>query len=188
MILEATGVVRAATDELVVELGCGANPAAPTRLGIDRDAAVARQAAAAGVACLVGDAQRIPLADQCVDVLLARGVLHHVPDLGAVLHEAHRVLAPGGRFVILDAMPMPATDYDQMTRELHAQGLPTEPRNGLDPHEVAQQAAAAGFIHVAQASTGRWTHATPPYTSTTFTSHAVTYTLTTAEASPHPRA
>lgn len=178
--------MQAAADELVVELGCGAHPAPPTRLGIDRDRDAARQATEAGVTCLIGDAERIPLADRSVDVLLARGVLHHVQDLNAVLHEAYRVLTPGGRFVILDAVPMPTADYDRMTRQLHAQGLPTEPRNGLDPHDMAQQATEAGFARIVQARTGHWTHATPPYTSTTFTSPAVTYTLTTAAIDPNP--
>ena len=47
-----------------------------------------------------GDAQRLPLADACADVVVAGEVLEHVPDLDAAVGEACRVLRPGGTLVV----------------------------------------------------------------------------------------
>jgi len=44
--------------------------------------------------------QRLPLGDRSVDAILLIEVLHHVPDDGALLAEAARVLRPGGRLLI----------------------------------------------------------------------------------------
>jgi SAM-dependent methyltransferase len=45
---------------------------------------------------LLGSVTAIPLADDCVDVLVCYHVLEHVPDDAAAMHEFARVLAPGG--------------------------------------------------------------------------------------------
>lgn len=45
---------------------------------------------------VVGDAQRLPLADESVDVIISNAVLEHVRDLPATLAEMRRVLKPGG--------------------------------------------------------------------------------------------
>lgn len=44
--------------------------------------------------------ERLPFRDGSVDVVLLIEVLHHVPDDGAVLREAARVLGPSGRLLI----------------------------------------------------------------------------------------
>jgi SAM-dependent methyltransferase len=43
--------------------------------------------------------ETIPLADQSVDIIYARQVLHHTADLPAVLRECHRLLRSGGVFI-----------------------------------------------------------------------------------------
>jgi SAM-dependent methyltransferase len=43
--------------------------------------------------------ERLPLDDDSFDVVFARAVMHHVPDLAAACREFHRVLRPGGRFI-----------------------------------------------------------------------------------------
>jgi SAM-dependent methyltransferase len=162
----------------VLELGCGSNPAPQAHIGIDRDFAAVQAASAsrggdqAAPACLVADALRIPLADGSVSGVLARGMLHHILDLRGILLEVRRVLAPGGTFTVIDAVPMPADRYAELTRYLQARGHPTEPRNGVDPAELRALAEVCGFPQAQWEETGRWQHA-----GEAFTSAALTWTL-----------
>ena len=50
----------------------------------------------------LGDACRLPMGAGLFDAVSVGWGLRNVPDLDAALHEAHRVLRPGGRFVSLD--------------------------------------------------------------------------------------
>jgi SAM-dependent methyltransferase len=165
----------------LLELGCGSNPARHAQIGIDLDLAAVRAARAstagnpAGPVCLVADALQLPFADGSVGGVLARGLLHHMLDLGGILREVGRVLAPGGAFTVIDAVPMPAGRYAELTRYLRARGHPTEPRNGVDPAELSALAAATGFAQAEWEETGRWQHA-----GEAFTSPALTWTLTRA--------
>lgn len=47
----------------------------------------------------VGDAQSLPFPDRAFDVVMARHMLYHVPDIGRAVAEAARVLRPGGYFL-----------------------------------------------------------------------------------------
>lgn len=161
----------------LLELGCGPEPARGTCIGIDLHEDAARAAAATGIPCIVGDARQLPLADRAVDGVLARGVLHHIPDLAVVLTEVRRVLQPDGFLIAVDALPMRAAQYVEMSRQLTAKGLPAEPRNGIDPAELAALATAAGFLPPRWSLSGDWTHATPPYVDHVFASPAVTYKI-----------
>jgi SAM-dependent methyltransferase len=42
------------------------------------------------------DAERLPFADECFDIVYSWGVLHHSPDTPRAFQEVHRVLKPGG--------------------------------------------------------------------------------------------
>jgi ubiquinone/menaquinone biosynthesis C-methylase UbiE len=132
----------------------------------------------AGPVCLVADALRLPLAGGSIGGVLAKGMLHHMLDLRGILREVHRVLAPGGTFTVVDAVPMPAERYAELTRYLRARGHPTEPRNGVDPAELSALAAATGYAQVRWQESGRWQHA-----GEAFTSQALTWTLTRAGVS-----
>lgn len=48
-----------------------------------------------------GDSERLPFPDDSFDIVYSNGVLHHTTDTDAALTEAHRVLKPGGRAVIM---------------------------------------------------------------------------------------
>jgi ubiquinone/menaquinone biosynthesis C-methylase UbiE len=48
-----------------------------------------------------GDAENLPFADGSFDLVYSHGVLHHTPDTPRTIREVYRVLAPGGRAVIM---------------------------------------------------------------------------------------
>lgn len=52
-----------------------------------------------GVEFLAGNAQALPFANACFDVVCARHMLYHVDDVAGALAEAGRVLRPGGKFL-----------------------------------------------------------------------------------------
>ncbi len=51
---------------------------------------------------VTGDMLVLPFGDSCFDVVTTGYGLRNVPDLASAIHEIHRVLAPGGRFLSLD--------------------------------------------------------------------------------------
>jgi ubiquinone/menaquinone biosynthesis C-methylase UbiE len=52
--------------------------------------------------CFVqGDAENLPFADGSFDVVYSHGVLHHTPDTAKTIWEVYRVLASGGRAMIM---------------------------------------------------------------------------------------
>ncbi|MCP5367808.1 MAG: class I SAM-dependent methyltransferase [Hyphomicrobiales bacterium] len=75
-------------------------------LTFDRARSVARKfdlmgADATGCHALQGDAENLPFADGTFDIVYSNGVLHHTLDTGRAVDEVRRVLAPGGRAVIM---------------------------------------------------------------------------------------
>lgn len=50
----------------------------------------------------LGDLEALPLEDGSVDVAVSLAGSHHLPDFEAVWREIHRVLRPGGRFILAD--------------------------------------------------------------------------------------
>lgn len=76
---------------------------AGTRIAVDINPAV-RDMAAPGVTALVSPADDLAdVADGSVDVVFASNFFEHIdrPTILAVMVEAHRVLRPGGRFMVL---------------------------------------------------------------------------------------
>jgi arsenite methyltransferase len=67
-----------------------------------------RAAGAAPIEFRTGDACALPFPDASFDVAVSTQVYEYVEDMGTALAEAHRVLRPGGRLLVLD------TDWDSV--------------------------------------------------------------------------
>ena len=51
---------------------------------------------------IVSDLENIPLSEGSVDKVMAAFVIHEVPDVAKAIHEAKRVLKPGGTLMIVE--------------------------------------------------------------------------------------
>mgnify|MGYP001819988499 CR=1 FL=1 len=114
-------------DERVLDVGCAhggllremaqQNPRWGALVGSDLSpgmvAKALRQRAGGGVLWFVGDAQVLPHPQATFDVVMARHMLYHVPDIGQAVREAARVLVPGGRLLAV-------TNSAQTMPEYHA--------------------------------------------------------------------
>jgi SAM-dependent methyltransferase len=103
-------------DLRVADLGCGdgyltveASRWARTVVGVDRSEAVltraralARRRRATNITWKQGDLEKLPLASGRYDLALLSQALHHAVDPARAIAEAVRILAPGGRVLILD--------------------------------------------------------------------------------------
>jgi ubiquinone/menaquinone biosynthesis C-methylase UbiE len=158
--------------ELVLDAGCGTGwlaaglrRAAPQVrvLGLDLSAGMLGRARAAGAWPLVqADAQRLPLGDAGVDLVVSRGVLHHLPDVPAALAEWRRVLRPAGA-VVITSEPTPTVERHGGTLVRGLLALLRRPLTAEEdfwevasmaanlhvftPAELAAAARAAGFRH-----------------------------------------
>lgn len=62
----------------------------------------AKQTLGNAVRVCSGDALRIPVKDESLDLVICRGGLHHLPDLVGAAREIHRVLKKNGTFLSFD--------------------------------------------------------------------------------------
>lgn len=98
----------------VVDVGCGTGyllarlverEPALVSVGVDPSAAmlrVARRRSIAGATFLEASAENIPLADDSVDTVVSTSAFHYWYDPRQALAEIHRILRPGGLFVLTD--------------------------------------------------------------------------------------
>jgi SAM-dependent methyltransferase len=100
----------------VADLGCGdgylaieASRWASRVIAVDRSPAVltrgqalAKRRRVKNVIWKRGEIERAPIRDESVDVVLLSQALHHAADPSQALAEAVRILAPGGRVLVLD--------------------------------------------------------------------------------------
>ena len=108
---------------VIGDLGCGTgqllpilSAAAGRVIGIDASdemlaAARLRAAALPNVEVRRGSLEALPLDDASLDAAVMMLVLHHVPSPGRALAEAHRVLRPGGRLLVVDMAPHDREEY-----------------------------------------------------------------------------
>jgi ArsR family transcriptional regulator len=69
---------------------------------LTRARAMAARRKVSNVTWKPGDLERLPIRNETIDLALLSQALHHAADPSRALAEAHRILRPGGRVLILD--------------------------------------------------------------------------------------
>jgi SAM-dependent methyltransferase len=107
--------------KVVVDIGCGpgnlyatVGGSPKTLIGIDISPGALKMAKESGYIPLLADAQNLPLADSCADLVVVNATIHHCDDMAKVLAEAARVVKPGGILV---------TDKDAQSTALNLSGI-----------------------------------------------------------------
>lgn len=117
---------------ICLDIGAGV---APYRLDIESafnlGLYVSFDLAASDATTVVGDAARLPLPSASIYIVVSMDVLQHISDVGQVLNEIYRVLAPGG--IVILSFPFSYGECDLvdffrwsvqgMTHELKRHGL-----------------------------------------------------------------
>lgn len=112
-------IAELSKDRIFLDYCCGngdnaqkaAHAGAKLAIGIDISRVsvenATQKAAEAGLAentwFVQGDAENTKLPDNSIDTILCSGALHHL-DLSYAFHELRRVLAPGGRVIVFEAL------------------------------------------------------------------------------------
>ena len=101
---------------------------------LDHTARRARERGIPNVVPQRGDAQELPYPDATFDAAYLNFVLGEIPDGDATLRELRRVLKPGGRLVVGEALPDPhMVPFESLRRRAEAVGLRFERRSGGRP-------------------------------------------------------
>ena len=132
----------------LVDIGTGTGrmielfgPSADHAIGVDRSPEMLRLARAkldgtGGWELRQGDIATLPLSEGSADTVILHQVLHFIPAPEAALAEAARLLAPGGRLLIVDFAPHEREEL--RTQDAHA-------RLGFSDAQIAAWFAAAGL-------------------------------------------
>jgi SAM-dependent methyltransferase len=110
----AIGLAALRPGDRLVDIGCGpgvavhrAHEYGAELVGVDPATVMLRVARArwrrdAGVSWRIGTAESLPVDDGWAQVVWSLATVHHWVDIGAALTEVRRVVAPGGRLVVLE--------------------------------------------------------------------------------------
>lgn len=94
---------------------------------------------------LKGEIEQIPLPDNSVDVVISNCVINLSADKARVLHEAFRVLKPGGRFAVSDVVTRGEIPPQVRNNVLLWIGCVA---GALEENEYRSKLESAGFEHV----------------------------------------
>jgi arsenite methyltransferase len=117
---EALDLAAPTTGEVLVDLGCGRGQdviraagrvgASGKAIGIDRTPGMIDKARASvppflgNVRFACCDLAALEVEDASANVVISNCTINHAPDKAAVYREIHRVLVPGGHFVVSDVI------------------------------------------------------------------------------------
>jgi len=104
-----------------------------------------RKAGIENVEFLKGEIESIPLPDNSVDVIISNCVINLSADKDKVLHEAFRVLKPGGRFAVSDVVTRGAILPEIRQSVLAWVGCIA---GALEENDYRSKLAAAGFEQI----------------------------------------
>jgi ArsR family transcriptional regulator len=133
---------------IVGDLGCGTGqltetiaPFVKQVIAVDGsadmlDAARQRLVEMPNVDIRQGDLESLPIEAGALDAAMLSLVLHYSPDPGRALTEVARVLAPGGRVLVVDMLPHERVEYQQQMGHVWL---------GFAEKQVARLLTGAGF-------------------------------------------
>jgi len=110
----AAGALPLSAGPRVLDVGCGSGQLLGRLIdrepglkltGVDASAPMlgqARRRLGERASLVLGDAQRLPLADGCMDAVASVSLLHFLPEPRRALSEWNRVLKPGGHLLVAD--------------------------------------------------------------------------------------
>lgn len=120
----------------VVDLGCGESPLKPLFSSAARYIRLDRHALDPEVVT-ISDPTSLPLEPGSVDAIIVARMLGDLPDVVASLRELARVLAPGGRILVYEAISYPQHDLPHDCWRVLPEGLRWAARQaGLEVKEV----------------------------------------------------
>ena len=97
----------------VLEVGCGTGhwllllPGTCQVYGLDRSTGMLKQAqqARGNLKLCCGRAEELPFPDQFFDLVYCVNAIHHFEDARAFVHQARRLLRPGGALAVIGSEP-----------------------------------------------------------------------------------
>jgi ubiquinone/menaquinone biosynthesis C-methylase UbiE len=101
---------------------------------------------------LEGNAQELPCADASFDVVACRHAAHHFPDLQQAVREWARVLKPGGKLVLVDAIAPKEPEIDAFLNEIETLRDPSHVRN----HRYSEWSSILEEVGLSVVSTHEW--------------------------------
>lgn len=151
--------------ELVVDLGAGMGPAAVLAVGRGAEVVAVEptpfmrriltlrrlgQRGRSRLQVMDGTAEKIPVADGAANAVWAVNSVHHWHNLSVAATEIARVLAPGGRVVLVDE-DFDHPDHERNTKprkESHSDHLHKHQMKPVDASTMAEHLIDAGLVDV----------------------------------------